>query len=221
MPCRATAFGAQPMRAKSHSRVLHVRPSRGMLQVMNGTVSSNDFKTGLTVEIDGAPYKVVEFMHVKPGKGAAFVRSKLKNVRTGNVVDKTFRAGETLQTADVIGRDVQFTYVEGDDYVFMDMETYEETRLAKNDAWAKYLKEGATVRVVFYNGEVIGVEPPAQVELLVTYAEPGVKGNTASGGSKPATLETGAVITVPLFIETGELIKVDTRTDSYLSRAKE
>lgn len=192
------------------------RPSR--LVVVAGTVSTNDFKTGLSVEYDGVPYKVIEFLHVKPGKGAAFVRSKLKNFLTGGVVEKTFRAGEVLQTADISRRDAQFTYIEGDEYVFMDQETYEETRLKKDD-WAKFLKEGSVCLLMKYNGIVIGVEPPTTVELQVIDTPPNLKGNTASGGgSKPATLETGATIQVPLFINPGEIIKIDTRTENYLSR---
>lgn len=198
-----------------------VSQSRAASMVMRSTVSSNDFKTGMTVEIDGVPFKVIEFLHVKPGKGAAFVRSKLKNLLTGNNNERTFRAGETLNLAAVERREGQFTYAEGDNYVFMDNESYEETRLPKDD-WAQFLKEGTTCTLVFFNGKVISVEPPAFMDLLVTEAPPGVKGNTASGGgTKPATLETGAVINVPLFIDSGELIKVDTRTGSYLSRAKE
>ncbi|GIL74664.1 hypothetical protein Vretimale_2310 [Volvox reticuliferus] len=195
-----------------------IRPRALRLVVRAGTVSSNDFKNGLTVEIDSQPYKVVEFLHVKPGKGAAFVRTKLKNFLTGGVVEKTFRAGEIVNTADVQKRDGQFTYVEGDSYVFMDTETYEETRL-KRDEWAQYLKEGTTVELLFYNGKVISVDVPQFMDLKVSETSPNVKGNTAAGGSKPATLETGAVVMVPLFINVGESIKIDTRTGTYLSRA--
>ncbi|GBF87327.1 elongation factor P [Raphidocelis subcapitata] len=195
--------------------------SRRTVVVRAATVSTNDFKNGMTVELDGVPFKVVEFLHVKPGKGAAFVRSKLKNLLTGNTNERTFRAGEQLGLAEVMRRDGQFTYAEGDNYVFMDTESYEETRLPRDD-WAKYLKEGTTCTLVFYNGKVISVEPPAFMELLVTETPPGVKGNTASGGgSKPATLETGAIISVPLFIEAGEAIKIDTRSDTYIGRSKE
>ncbi|GLC40031.1 hypothetical protein PLESTB_001518500 [Pleodorina starrii] len=211
-PARAAAFkaGAAPRPAL---------PSRAIrMVVMAGTVSTNDFKNGLTVEIDSQPYKVVEFLHVKPGKGAAFVRSKLKNFLSGGVVEKTFRAGEMVNTADVQKRDGQFTYMEGEEFVFMDTETYEETRL-KRDEWAQYLKEGTTVELLFYNGKVISVDVPQFMDLKVVETSPNVKGNTASGGSKPATLETGAVVSVPLFIEAGETIKIDTRTGSYLSRS--
>ncbi|PSC73370.1 Elongation factor P [Micractinium conductrix] len=197
-----------------------VARQRGALQVRAASTSSNDFKNGMTIEMDGAPYKVVEFLHVKPGKGSAFVRSKLKNFITGNTVEKTWRAGEPVDLASVEKKETQFTYAEGDEYVFMDMQSYEETRITKDEDWAKYLKEGMDVGVLLWNGKVISVEVPNTVELEVVETDPGVKGNTAgSGGSKPATLETGAVIQVPLFISTGERIKVDTRTDSYLQRA--
>ncbi|GAB4815016.1 hypothetical protein N2152v2_002062 [Parachlorella kessleri] len=170
----------------------------------------------MTIEFDGAPYRVVEFLHVKPGKGAAFVRSKLKNYVTGNTVDRTWRAGETVELANVEKKDTQFTYEDGDE----DMSTYEETRLRKDSStWGKYLKEGMSVALLLWNGKVITVDLPSSVDLEVVETDPGVRGNTASGGSKPATLETGAVIQVPLFINVGEKIKVDTRTDSYLSRA--
>jgi translation elongation factor P len=156
---------------------------------------------------------------VKPGKGAAFVRSKLKNFITGNTVDRTWRAGESVEIANVDKKESQFTYADGEEYVFMDMSTYEETRVKYDEAWAKYMKEGMDVSVLVWNGNVISVDVPNTVELVVTETDPGVKGNTAQGGSKPATLETGAVVQVPLFIQQGEKIKVDTRTDTYLSRA--
>ncbi|KAI8472136.1 MAG: elongation factor P (EF-P) KOW-like domain-containing protein [Monoraphidium minutum] len=216
-----------PAPVQKQAAVAPLRPSqtpfsfRAASIVVRNTVSTNDFKNGLTVEIDGVPFKVIEFLHVKPGKGAAFVRSKLKNLLTGNNNERTFRAGETLNIAAVERREGQFTYAEGDNYVFMDNESYEETRLPKDD-WAQFLKEGTTCSLLFFNGKVISVEPPQFMDLLVAEAPPGVKGNTASGGgTKSAVLETGAVINVPLFIETGELIKIDTRTGSYLSRAKE
>jgi translation elongation factor P len=148
------------------------------------------------------------------------VRSKLKNFITGNTVDRTWRAGESVDLATVDKKDSQFTYTEGEDYVFMDMATYEETRVKVDESWAKYLKEGMDVSVLVWDGKVISVDLPNTVELEVAETDPGVKGNTASGGSKPARLETGAVIQVPLFIAQGEKIKVDTRTDTYLSRAQ-
>lgn len=159
-------------------------------------------------------------MHVKPGKGSAFVRSKLKNYLTKCTNEKTFRAGEKLQTADVEKRTMQYTYKDGDLYVFMDMETYEETRIEEDD-YTKFLIEGHKCAVLSWNGKVIGVELPLTVELEVTMTDPGIKGNTASGGDKPATVETGAVVTVPLFIQIGEKIVVDTSSGKYLKRAKE
>jgi len=161
----------------------------------------------------------MEFLHVKPGKGSAFVRSKIKNYLTGNTVEKTFRAGEPLETAVVEKRECQFTYPEGETYVFMDMETFEESRIPKDNSWAKYLKEGMIANVVTWEGRTLSVDLPLNVDLEVVETDPGVKGNTQSGGSKPATLETGAVVQVPLFIQQGELITVDTRNDSYVSRA--
>lgn len=195
-----------------------VRPMRRGLVVMAGTISSNDFRPGVSIEVDQQPYKVIEFLHVKPGKGAAFVRTKLKNFLTGNTVEKTFRAGEVVNTADVVKKDGQFTYMDGDEFVFMDTESYEETRL-KRDDWAQFLKEGSTCELLFYNGKVISVEPPQFIDLKVVETSPNVKGNTAAGGSKPATLETGAVVSVPLFIEVGEVLKIDTQKGIYLSRA--
>lgn len=187
--------------------------------VIRRAITSNDIKNGMTLEIDGNPWKVTEFLHVKPGKGAAFVRSKLKNLKNGNTVEKTFRAGEPLEVAQVSKQQCQYTYNDGEFFVFMDMETYEEVRVPRDESWAKYLREGTDCDVVFHNGQVISVEPPQNMVLKVTQTDPGVKGNTAQGGTKPATLETGAVIQVPLFIEEGEEIKVDTRNDQYLSRA--
>jgi translation elongation factor P len=193
---------------------------RGALQVRAGTISTNDFKVGVNVEVDNAPWKVIEFMHVKPGKGSAFVRSKLKNYLTKSTNEKTFRAGEKLQTADVEKRTMQYTYKDGDQFVFMDMETYEETRVDDDD-FSKFLMEGTTCEVLSWNGKVIGVDLPINVELEVVMTDPGVKGNTASGGDKPAEVETGAMVTVPLFIQIGEKIVVDTISGKYVKRAKE
>eukprot|EP00884_Botryococcus_braunii_P016595 jgi/Botrbrau1/3619/Bobra.0204s0013.1 len=197
-----------------------VQSDRGFLKVRAGpTISSNDFRPGVTLELDGAPWRVVEFLHVKPGKGAAFVRTKLKNYITGNTVERTFRGGESVATAVVEKKYGQYTYADGSDYVFMDNNTYEEVRVKREDSWAKYLKEGLVVELIIWEGKVIGVDPPNTIDLEVIEADPGVKGNTQSGGTKPATLETGAVIQVPLFINVGEKVKVDTRSDQYLSRA--
>ena len=183
-------------------------------------ISSNDFRTGVTIELDGSVWRVVEFLHVKPGKGSAFVRTKLKNAQTGNVVERTFRAGETVPQANLEKRTMQHTYKDGEEYVFMDMETYEETRIAPNKLGdrSKYIKEEMEVSVVFWNEQVLDVDLPTSVILEVTDTDPGVKGDTATGGSKPATVETGAQVMVPLFISIGEKIKVDTRDGSYLGR---
>jgi len=185
-----------------------------------GMISSNDFRTGTTIELDGQVWRVVEFLHVKPGKGSAFVRTKLKSVQSGNVVEKTFRAGESVQQAILEKSNLQHTYVESGDYVFMDMTSFEETRHSAQliGKGAKYLKEGMEVNVIFHNGKVLEVELPISITLKVAETDPGVKGDTASGGTKPAILETGAQVMVPLFISEGEMIKVDTRNDSYLGR---
>eukprot|EP01023_Acetabularia_acetabulum_P037484 TRINITY_DN3556_c0_g1_i1.p2 TRINITY_DN3556_c0_g1~~TRINITY_DN3556_c0_g1_i1.p2 ORF type:complete len:221 (-),score=25.91 TRINITY_DN3556_c0_g1_i1:243-905(-) len=192
--------------------------SRRTLQIVN--LTSNDIKNGMNIEIDQQPWRVIEFLHVKPGKGSAFVRSKLKNCINGNIVDKTFRAGEPLQGAEVRKSDSQFTYVDGDDYVFMNMDNYEETRVRQDDSWSKYLKEGTNVVIVTWNDQVIGVEMPKSVELQVVETDPQIKGATVSSGStKPAKLETGAQINVPMFIDTNEIIKVNTDSGEYLGRA--
>ena len=183
-------------------------------------ISSNDFRTGVSIELDGSVWRVVEFLHVKPGKGSAFVRTKLKNAQTGNVMEKTFRAGETVPQANLDKRTMQHTYKDGDQFVFMDMETFEESRLNEEQVGdkAKYLKEEMEVNVLFWNDTILEVELPTSVVLEVVETDPGVKGDTATGGTKPAILETGAQIMVPLFISIGEKVKVDTRNDSYLGR---
>jgi elongation factor P len=183
-------------------------------------ISSNDFRTGTSIELDGSVWRVIEFLHVKPGKGSAFVRTKLKNARGGNVMERTFRAGEMLPQANLEKRDMQYTYKDGDDYVFMDMSSYEEARLSEVDIGdrVKYIKEGMDVKVVQWNTQVLEVELPTSVILEVTQTDPGVKGDTATGGTKPAIVETGAQVMVPLFITIGERIKIDTRNDSYLGR---
>ncbi len=183
-------------------------------------ISSNDFRTGTTIELDGAVWRVVEFLHVKPGKGSAFVRTKLKSVQSGSVVEKTFRAGEMVQQALLEKTTLQHTYMDSGDYVFMDMSSYEETRLTADQIGEsrKYLKEGMEVNVVSWNEKPLEVELPNSVVLEIKETDPGVKGDTATGGTKPAILETGAQVMVPLFISVGEKIKVDTRNDSYLGR---
>ncbi len=184
-------------------------------------ISVNDFRTGLTIEIEGDVYAVVEFLHVKPGKGAAFVRSKLKNVRTGSVMEKVFRAGERVPRAHIELKEMQYLYSSGDDFTFMDTETYEQLTLNKEklDDAPKYVKENMLIGIQFYQGQPIGVELPNTVELKVVETDPGLRGDTATGGSKPATLETGAIVQVPLFVNVGEVIRVDTRSGLYLSRA--
>ena len=183
-------------------------------------ISTNDLRTGVTVEIEGDVYMVVDFQHVKPGKGAAFVRTKIKNIKTGQVFERNFRAGEKLNRAMVERKTMQYLYSEGNVYYFMDTQTYEQIPLIEDqmgDA-IKYLKENMEVMVMFYDGVSIGIELPTFVELEVTQTEPGFKGDTATGGSKPATLETGLTVQVPLFINIGDVIRVDTRTGEYLSR---
>lgn len=183
-------------------------------------ISSNDFRPGVSIVLDGSVWRVVEFLHVKPGKGSAFVRTKLKSVQSGSVVERTFRAGETVPQATLEKSTMQHTYKDGDDYVFMDMETYEENRLTDSQIGAevKYLKEGMEVNVVMWDSQVLEVELPNAVVLEVTQTDPGVKGDTATGGTKPAVLETGATVMVPLFISQGERIRIDTRDDKYLGR---
>ena len=184
-------------------------------------ISAGDFKNGVTFEFEGNVYQVVEFQHVKPGKGAAFVRTKLKNVINGGVVEKTFRPTDKMSKAHIERRDMEYLYQDGDLFYFMDQETYEQIPLSSEqlgDA-LKFVKENMLVKILSYKGSVFGVEPPNFVELQVTETEPGFKGDTATGATKPATLETGAVINVPLFIEEGEMIRVDTRTGEYMERA--
>lgn len=184
-------------------------------------ISTNDFRTGLTIEVDGEVYQVIEFMHVKPGKGSAFVRTKLKNRRTGAVIERTFRAGEKVNRAHIERREMQYLYNDGENYYFMDTETYEQMSLPKVqlDEAVKYLKDNMNIYVLLYQGETIGIELPNFVELKVVETEPGIKGDTATGGSKNAVLETGAVIQVPLFIEAGDVVRIDTRTGAYIERA--
>ena len=183
-------------------------------------ISVNDLKTGLTLEIDGGLWNVVEFMHVKPGKGAAFVRTKLKNAETGNVVEKTFRAGEKVAKATLDKRDMQYLYKEGNDYVMMDLESYEQIGVSadKIGEGVKYLKENMNVAILLHGTNIIGIDIPNFVELEVVDTPPAEKGNTAQGGTKPATLETGAVANVPFFVTNGTIIRVDTRTNEYLDR---
>ncbi len=185
-------------------------------------VIAGDFKNGITFEMDGNVMQVIEFQHVKPGKGAAFVRTKLRNVISGAVVEKTFSPTDKFPPAIVDRRDMQYSYNDGDLYYFMDMESYDMIPVSKNllpDNF-KFVKEEMMCKIVSYKGNVFSVEPPMFVELQVTGVEPGFKGDTAQGAKKPATLETGATIQVPLFIENGEMLRIDTRTGEYLERVK-
>ena len=184
------------------------------------TITTNDLKTGITLELDNGLFQVVDFQHVKPGKGSAFVRTKLRNVKTGNVFDRTFNAGIKVEQAIINREDMQFLYRDGDDYVFMNNSSYEQMNVAPvglGEA-ADYLIEGMTAQVAFFDGQIIGVEIPASVELTISETEPGVQGDRVSGARKPATLETGKVVQVPLFVEQGDRIRVDTRTGDYMTR---
>ncbi|HEX4128181.1 MAG TPA: elongation factor P [Acidimicrobiales bacterium] len=184
-------------------------------------VSTNDLKNGMSLDLPEGLFSVVEFQHVKPGKGGAFVRTKLKNVRSGAVIERTYRADEKLEQAIIDKRDMQFLYRDGTDYVFMDTTSYEQMQVppdALGDA-PDYLKEGDAANVQMYNGEIVGVELPAAVELTVTETEPGMQGDRVSGARKPATLQTGHTVQVPLFVNIGDVIKVDTRSGEYLTRA--
>lgn len=184
-------------------------------------ISSNDFRTGTTIEVDGHIFRVVEFMHVKPGKGAAFVRTKLKNVKTGAVREQTFRAGEKVQPARIETREMQYLYADADLYTFMDTETYDQLQIPKDQLTYElnFLKENMNCYIVLHEGAPIGIDLPNTVELAVTATEPGIKGDTAQGGSKPATVETGYTLSVPLFINEGDRLLIDTRSGAYISRA--
>lgn len=183
-------------------------------------VSAGDFRNGLTIEYDGNVYQVIEFQHVKPGKGAAFVRTKLKNVKSGGVVEKTFRPTEKCPQAHIERVDMQYLYRDGDLYNFMDVETFDQMALNASEIGdaLKFVKENEMVKIVSHAGQVFAVEPPLFVELLITECEPGIKGDTATGATKPCTVETGATLYVPLFVNEGDTIKIDTRTGEYLSR---
>jgi elongation factor P len=183
-------------------------------------ISTNQFKNGMTILIDGKIFEIIDFQHVKPGKGGAFVRSKLKNFDTGAVIDRTFRAGEKFELAIMEKKTMQYLYNDGSEYYFMDNETYEQVPLSADFIGddSKYLKEGTNVDVLVHNDKPLKVKPPISVELEVTKAEPGMKGDTATGGTKPVTLETGLEVQVPLFINEGDILKIDTRTGSYVER---
>ncbi|TIH19808.1 elongation factor P [Marinifilum sp. JC120] len=185
-------------------------------------ISTKDFRNGLKVEIDGKPYEIVEFQHFKPGKGGAFVRTKLKNMFTGRVTDQTFRSGEKVKKPDMASKDMQFLYKDGTDYILMDLESYEQMNVSADVIGGSggFLKEGETNKALLYNGDVIGIELPASVILVVSQTDPGVQGDRVSNATKPATLETGLGVNVPLFINEGDKIKVDTRSSEYLGREK-
>ena len=183
-------------------------------------ISAGDFRNGKTLEIEGTVYQILEFQHVKPGKGAAFVRTKLKDIKNGGVIERSFRPTEKFPEARIDRKDMQYLYQDGDLYNFMDVETYDQIALDKEvvgDA-LKFVKENEVVKVCSHKGNVFSVEPPLFVELAITETEPGFKGDTAQGATKPATVETGATVMVPLFVENGDVLKIDTRTGEYLSR---
>ena len=183
-------------------------------------VSAGDFRNGLTIEYEGNVYQVIEFQHVKPGKGAAFVRTKLKNIKSGGVVEKTFRPTEKCPQAHIERKEMQYLYSDGDLYHFMDVETYDQIALSEDQVGEtlKFVKENEMVKILSHNNEVFAMEPPLFVELEITETEPGFKGDTSTGATKPATVETGALVYVPLFVEIGDVSKIDTRTGEYLSR---
>ena len=183
-------------------------------------ISAGDFRNGVTLEIDGNVVQILEFQHVKPGKGAAFVRTKLKNVINGGVVEKTFRPTEKFPKAHIDRKDMQYLYRDGDLFNFMDVETYDQIALNEDVVGdsLKFVKENEVVKICSHNGNVFSVEPPLFVELAITETEPGFKGDTAQGATKPATVETGAIVMVPLFVEQGDVLKIDTRSGEYLSR---
>ena len=183
-------------------------------------ISAGDFRNGITLEYDNNVYQIIEFQHVKPGKGAAFVRTKLKDIKNGGVVEKTFRPTEKCPQARIDRKDMQYLYNDGDLYYFMDVETYDQISLSAENVGdsLKFVKENEMVKICSHNGDVFAIEPPLFVELEITETEPGFKGNTATGATKPATVETGAIVYVPLFVEQNDKIKIDTRTGEYLSR---
>jgi elongation factor P len=183
-------------------------------------LATSDFRNGLRIELDGEPFVIVSFQHVKPGKGPAFVRTKIKGLRNGRTIDRTFRSGEKVGEPDIDERKMQFLYHDGDQLVFMDSETYDQIPFSKEQVGdaRKFLLENIDVSVLFWNGAPINIDLPSFIEALITQCDPGLKGDTAQGATKPATLETGAVVTVPLFIKEGERIRVDTRTGLYIER---
>jgi elongation factor P len=187
---------------------------------MAGVIDTSEFRKGLKIEMDGEPYEIVEFQHVKPGKGSAFVRTTIRSLLTGRVLQPTLKSGEKVGKPDIEEKDMQYLYVQGDDYYFMDTRNYEQTFLSEKvlGEGKNFLKENINVSVLFYNGKAIGVTLPNSVDLKVTKCDPGVRGDTVSGAMKPATLETGYTVNVPLFINEGDVLKIDTRDGKYLTR---
>ena len=184
-------------------------------------ISSNDIRNGITLKVDEGLFTVIEFQHVKPGKGGAFVRTKLRNARSGAVIERTYRSDERLEQAIIDKRDTQYLYRDGDDYIFMDQSTYDQVPVSSKNLGpaSNFLKETGKAMLMLHDDEIIGIELPASVELIVAETEPGIQGDRVSGARKPATLETGHVVQVPLFVGPGEVIKVDTRTGDYITRA--
>ncbi len=183
-------------------------------------ISTSDFKTGLTIQLDGTAYQIIDFQHVKPGKGAAFVRAKIKNVKTGQVIERTYRAGEKMASARIDRKTMEYLYQDLDDYVFMDSETYAQLKIASEDLQTviPYLKENMEVQIKIYEGEVLGAELPLNVDLEIIETAPDMRGDTASGGGKPAVLETGTAINVPFFVKVGDVVRVNTTTGEYVTR---
>jgi len=186
-------------------------------------VSTAEFRNGLKIEIDGDPYIIVEFQHVKPGKGGAFVRTKMKSLKSGNVIDRTFRSGEKLEVPELEEKTMQYLYAADKDRVFMDTSSYEQLSMSEKQLGESinYLKENMEIKVLYFKGQPINIDIPMFVELVIARTDPGVRGDTASGGSKPATLETGAVVKVPFYLNEGDVIKVDTRTGTFIERVKQ
>jgi len=187
---------------------------------MSDMVDTSEFRNGLKIEIDNEPFEIVYFQHVKPGKGSAFVRTKLRSMLTGRQLEPTFKSGDKFARADIEEKDMQYLYVQGEDYYFMDAKTYDQTFLSKDQLGEAhhFLKENTNVAIVFYKGKPVGVTPPNTVELRVTKCDPGIRGDTVSGAQKPAVLETGYTVSVPLFINEGDIVRVDTRSGEYLTR---
>jgi elongation factor P len=219
----ASAFNGRAVLSASISRA-DGRCAGATAHAPSMNISTNDFRPGTTIELDGNIFRVVEFMHVKPGKGSAFVRTKLKNMRSGNQMDKTFKAGEMVMQAQLEKQVMQHTYMSGTDYVFMNMETYEEETLSPEklgERACSYMLEGLEVEVLKHGNDILGIEIPKTMVLKVAQTDPGAKGNTVQGGTKPAVLESGATIMVPLFIVEGEKITVNTEEDKYVGRFNE